>query len=157
MYSGLAPGASPKAVIDALDAAMSGALRTRIVSDAGERRWLESLLHPLIGAEIRQHLQRATSPYAILVSPLLIESGQYRMTQRVLVIDTPEEEQIRRTMQRDQVAEDQVKAILQVQAAREKRLQHAHDVLVNDRDLHWLQQQVERLHQQYLRFTGGQP
>ena len=79
------------------------------------------------------------------------------MTQRVLVIDTPEEEQIRRTMQRDKVAEDQVKAILQVQAARDKRLQHAHDVLVNDRDLHWLQQQVERLHQQYLRFTGGQP
>lgn len=133
------------------------ALRTRIFSDADERRWLESLLHPLIGAEIREHLQQATSPYAILVSPLLIESGQYHMTQRVLVIDTPEEEQIRRTMQRDQVAEDQVKAILQVQAAREKRLQHAHDVLVNDRDLHWLQQQVEHLHQQYLRFKGGQP
>lgn len=133
------------------------ALRARIFSDAEERRWLEALLHPLIGAEIRQHLQQATSPYAILVSPLLIESGQHRMTQRVLVIDTPEEQQIRRTMQRDQVDEAQVRAILQAQAARDKRLQHADDVLVNDRDLGWLEQQVERLHRHYLQLRGGQP
>ncbi len=62
------------------------ALRERIFQAPEERRWLEQLLHPLIGAEIVQYLARAESPYAILVSPLLVESGQRQMTQRVLVV-----------------------------------------------------------------------
>ncbi|BAN46692.1 dephospho-CoA kinase [Metapseudomonas resinovorans] len=133
------------------------ALRQRIFADAEERRWLESLLHPLIGQEISQYLARAESPYAILVSPLLIESGQYRMTQRVLLVDAPEAAQLQRTMQRDNVPEAQVQAILKVQASREERLKHADDVLLNDRDLHWLQSEVERLHNFYLTLRGGQP
>jgi dephospho-CoA kinase len=133
------------------------ALRQRIFEDAEERRWLESLLHPLIGQEISQYLARAESPYAVLVSPLLIESGQHRLTQRVLLIDAPEAAQIQRTMQRDKVPEEQVQAILKVQANREHRLKHAHDVLLNDRDLGWLRSEVERLHNFYLTLRGGQP
>lgn len=102
-------------------------------------------------------LARAESPYAILVSPLLIESGQHRLTQRVLVVDTPEALQIQRTMARDQSTEEQVRAILQAQASREQRLSHADDVLVNDRDLAWLDNEVQRLHDFYLTLRGGQP
>ncbi len=133
------------------------ALRARVFADADERRWLEALLHPLIGQEITQFLARAESPYAILVSPLLIESGQHRLTQRVLVVDAPEELQVQRTMQRDQASAEQVQAILKAQASREERLRHANDVLVNDRDLNWLRGEVERLHNFYLSLRGGQP
>jgi dephospho-CoA kinase len=133
------------------------ALRARVFADADERRWLEALLHPLIGQEIMQFLARAESPYAILVSPLLIESGQYRLTQRVLVVDAPEHLQVQRTMQRDQASAEQVQAILKAQASREERLRHANDVLVNDRDLNWLRSEVERLHNFYLTLRGGQP
>lgn len=133
------------------------ALRARVFEDAKERKWLESLLHPLIGEEIAAHLARAQSPYAILVSPLLVESGQYRLAQRILVVDAPEQLQLQRTVARDQASEEQVKAILQVQASREERLRHADDVLVNDRDLAWLQSEVERLHQFYLTLRGGRP
>ncbi|UXY54007.1 dephospho-CoA kinase [Pseudomonas tohonis] len=132
------------------------ALRQRIFEHPEERRWLENLLHPLIGEEIVRDLASAQSPYAILVSPLLIESGQHRMTQRVLVVDAPEAVQIQRTMARDQVSEEQVGAILKAQASREKRLEAADDVLVNDRDLIWLQREVERLHAFYLTLRGGQ-
>lgn len=133
------------------------ALRARVFAEADERRWLEALLHPLIGQEIMQYLARAESPYAILVSPLLIESGQHKLTQRVLVVDAPEQLQIQRTMQRDQTSAEQVQAILKAQASREERLRHADDVLVNDRDLPWLQAEVERLHHFYLTLRGGQP
>ena len=133
------------------------ALRTRVFSDADERRWLEALLHPLIAQEIVQHLAKAESPYAILVSPLLIESGQYAMTQRVLVVDAPERLQVQRTMQRDQATAEQVQAILKAQATREERLRHADDVVVNDRDLDELRSEVERLHSFYLTLNGGQP
>lgn len=131
------------------------ALRERIFADPAERQWLERLLHPLIRSEIADHLARADSPYAIMVSPLLIESGQYRTVDRVLVVDVPEMLQIARTVARDQASEEQVRAILKVQAAREERLRHADDVLVNDRDLSWLRSEVERLHHFYLQLSGG--
>lgn len=131
------------------------ALRSLIFQNAEQRRWLETLLHPLIGQEIMQYLARAESPYAILVSPLLIESGQHQLTQRVLVIDAPEQLQVQRTMQRDQTSAEQVQAILKAQASREERLRHADDVLVNDRDVEWLQTEVERLHTFYLTLRGG--
>lgn len=110
----------------------------------------------MIAEEIVAHLARAQSPYAILVSPLLIESGQAAMTQRVLVIDVPQQLQIERTLQRDQISEQQIQAILKAQASREERLRHADDVLANDRDLAWLHSEVERLHHFYLTLRGGQ-
>jgi dephospho-CoA kinase len=132
------------------------ALRKLIFEDAEQRRWLEALLHPLIGEEIAHHLAQAKSPYAILVSPLLIESGQYAMTQRILVIDAPQQLQIERTLQRDQTSEQQVQAILKAQSTREDRVSRADDVIVNDRDLAWLHSEVERLHHFYLTLSGGQ-
>ncbi|AZD10586.1 Dephospho-CoA kinase [Pseudomonas chlororaphis] len=132
------------------------ALRKLIFEVPQQRLWLEALLHPLIADEIAAHLARAESPYAILVSPLLIESGQYAMTQRILVIDVPQQLQIERTLQRDRISEQQIQAILKAQATREDRLSHADDVLVNDRDLAWLHSEVERLHHFYLTLRGGQ-
>ncbi|PMY43769.1 dephospho-CoA kinase [Pseudomonas chlororaphis subsp. aurantiaca] len=132
------------------------ALRKLIFEVPQQRLWLEALLHPLIADEIAAHLARAESPYAILVSPLLIESGQYAMTQRILVIDVPQQLQIERTLQRDGISEQQIQAILKAQATREDRLSHADDVLVNDRDLAWLHSEVERLHHFYLTLRGGQ-
>lgn len=131
------------------------ALRALIFSDPAQRRWLEALLHPLIHAEISQFLSTADAPYAILVSPLLIESGQRALTQRLLVVDVAHELQISRAKQRDGVDEAQVRAILAAQASREQRLAQAHEVLVNDRDLGWLRSEVERLHQFYLTLKEG--
>ena len=131
-------------------------LRQKVFVDPAERQWLEKLLHPLIRAEVARHLALAESPYAIMVSPLLVESGQYRQVGRVLVVDVPELLQIARTTARDQASEEQVRAILNAQAQREDRLKHADDVLVNDRDLSWLAAEVERLHRFYLTLQGGQ-
>lgn len=132
------------------------ALRERVFQVPDERRWLEQLLHPLIREEIVTDLASARSPYALLVSPLLVESGQYQMTRRVLVVDVPEALQIARTTARDNVPEEQVRAILKAQARREERLRHAHDVIANDRDLAALHAQVDALHQQYLALARGE-
>lgn len=132
------------------------ALRELIFKDPQQRVWLESLLHPLIREEIRQYLARAESAYAILVSPLLLETSQHQMVQRVLVIDVPESVQIERTVVRDKTNEEQVRAILKAQASRDERLSRADDVIVNDRDPAWLKSEVERLHHFYLTLRGGQ-
>lgn len=131
-------------------------LRERVFGDPAQRKWLEELLHPLIRQEVAEHLARATSPYAIMVSPLLVESGQYRQVDRVLVVDVPEAVQVERAARRDLSSEAQIQAIIKAQASREERLRYADDVLVNDRDLLWLRAEVERLHNFYLTLRGGQ-
>ncbi len=131
------------------------ALREVIFRDPTQRLWLEELLHPLIREEIVNDLGSAESPYALLVSPLLIESGQHRMTERVIVVDVPESIQLARTAARDQVPLDQVRAIMEAQASRDDRLRQAHDVLVNDGDLAALHAQVDALHNQYLAMLYG--
>ena len=65
-------------------------LRQRIFSDDDARHWLERLLHPLIHGEAHRQLEIADSPYAVLVSPLLIEAGQTAICDQVVVVDVPE-------------------------------------------------------------------
>ncbi|HAB91772.1 MAG TPA: dephospho-CoA kinase, partial [Pseudomonas sp.] len=131
-------------------------LRERIFAEPEQRQWLEALLHPLIRDEISQFLAAVKSPYAILVSPLLIESGQYKTVQRILVVDVPSELQVARALQRDQVSEAQLRAIMQAQLDRDERLKYADDVLCNAADKAALQREVLRLHDYYLTLTGGQ-
>ncbi len=133
------------------------ALREQVFKEPEQRMWLEQLLHPLIRDEIQQDLASASSPYAILVSPLLIESGQYRMTDRVLVVDVPEAVQIARTASRDGVPAEQIQAIMQAQAKREDRLAQAHDIIRNDKDLAALHAQVDALHERYAAMASGAP
>ena len=131
------------------------ALRALIFADACKRLQVEQLLHPLIRQAIDDNLATAGSDYAILVSPLLIERGQYRRVQRVLVVDVPESLQLQRVLQRDGVDEAQVRAILASQLARDERLRHADDVICNDGTLDALDAQVALLHQQYLQQLRG--
>ncbi|UJJ32445.1 dephospho-CoA kinase [Halopseudomonas maritima] len=126
------------------------ALRETVFAAPEQRQWLEQLLHPLIRDEIITDLRSATSPYALLVSPLLVESGQNSLTSRIIVVDVPEAMQLARTVQRDAVPEAQVRAIMQAQAQREERLRHADDVLTNNSDLAALHAQVDALHTRYM-------
>ena len=125
-------------------------LREIIFSDLNEKKWLENLTHPLIREEIQQGLANSKSPYTILVSPLLVESGQKSFVNRVLVVDVPVELQIERTSQRDNNTPEQVQAIINAQADREARLSYANDVIINDQDLAHLNNEVKQLHQKYL-------
>ena len=130
-------------------------LREIVFSDPAQRGWLEKLLHPLIYQEITQQLANATSPYVLLVSPLLVETGQNRLTNRILVVDVPEELQIQRTINRDNNSEAQVRAIMAAQTDRKKRLSYADDVIVNDKSVDLLHLQIDALHQQYLALANN--
>lgn len=125
-------------------------LREIVFKNPDERRWLEQLTHPLIRQGIIHGLQNAKAPYSILVSPLLIESGQAQLCQRILVVDVSRDTQIERTMQRDQNNRQQVEAIINAQISREQRLAHADDVINNEANLTLLADTIAKLHQNYL-------
>jgi len=125
-------------------------LRARVFADPTQRQWLERLLHPLINDYLQRELASAESPYAVLVSPLLMETSQSRLTDRILVVDVPEHVQLERTMARDSNDEAQVKAIMAAQTTRAVRLARADDVVLNDGGFELLDKTVLELHQRYL-------
>ncbi|MDW6018886.1 dephospho-CoA kinase [Vibrio plantisponsor] len=125
-------------------------LRTRIFANEEEKTWVNQLLHPMIRQQMEQDLQRVTSPYALLVVPLLTENNLQHMADRVLVVDVDEETQIERTMSRDKVPMEQAKSILAAQASREQRLAIADDVIKNDAKNQKLLPQITELHKKYL-------
>ena len=131
-------------------------MRSLVFSDSASRQKLEAILHPLIRMAAARSAALASSPYVIMVVPLLLETGDYReMVQRVLVVDCDEQKQIVRAMARSGLSAHEVRAIMATQIARQQRLQQADDVIANDSNLAHLQQQVEALHQKYLALADG--
>ncbi len=130
-------------------------LGERVFADPAERRALEAMLHPRIRAAMTERAGALAAPYAVLVIPLLVETGERAGVDRVLVVDCPEDEQIRRAAARDGRGADEVRNIMAAQAARAERLRLADDVIVNDRDLAQLEREVERLHRHYLSLAGA--
>ena len=82
---------------------------------------------------------------------MLLETGTYLdFTDRVLVVDCEEEEQIRRTARRSGVSEQAARAIMAAQLPRAKRLAGADDVLSNSGSIEDLKSRVAALHAKYL-------
>lgn len=129
-------------------------LRELIFSDPKEKQWLNDLLHPMIRDKIDSDLSKITSPYGLLIAPLLVENQMQGMADRVLIVDVPAEVQIERTMSRDNVSREQVASILKSQASREQRLAVADDVIKNHTKNQELLPQITDLHQKYLAISA---
>jgi dephospho-CoA kinase len=126
------------------------AMRQRIFTDPEAKRKLEGILHPMIRSEANAQLSRSAAPYAVLVIPLLIESGAYlERVQRVLVVDCNEEQQVRRTRERSKLSESEVRDIMTAQANRNDRLRHADDIILNNGEFSQLPPAVAVLDQRF--------
>jgi dephospho-CoA kinase len=125
-------------------------LRKRVFADPAARARLESLLHPPIRELMLERAAALPSPYAILVIPLLLETGQDALVDRVLVVDCPESVQVERVHRRSGLPEDEIARIMGSQIPRAERLSRADDVIDNQGDPDALPPQVERLHRAYL-------
>ena len=126
------------------------ALRKVVFNNPDERKVLEGITHPRIREEIARQLSEATSPYVVLASPLLLESGQNSFADYIVVVDVPESVQLSRTMARDDNSEQLVKSIMAVQLDRETRLSRADTAISNDGSLDELYTRVDVLHDDLL-------
>jgi dephospho-CoA kinase len=127
-----------------------------IFADSGRRRQLEDLLHPLIRQDMLAKARRLQHhPYLLFVIPLLVETQQRDLLDRVLLVDCPGEVQLRRLMDRSGIGEEDARRMLLAQARREDRLPIADDLILNatDQDGSELPTRVEQLHQKYLRLA----
>ena len=124
------------------------ALRSIVFSNNKERKWLESVTVPAILAHLRQTLDNASSPYAILM--LSSGKGQSPWIDRNLVVDVSREIQIERVMNRDSNSREQIESIMKTQPNREERLAYAHDVIANNENVEALDSPIASLHEKYL-------
>jgi len=129
------------------------AMRKIVFGNSAERKRLEAILHPRIQEAMKDWLKRQTTPYAVLVIPLLFETGQGSMADRILVVDCEEALQIDRVSRRDDLTHEQISQILAAQADRQTRLAGADDVIENNGDLQQLIEATERMHRRYLELT----
>lgn len=127
-------------------------LRGIVFEEPEERVWLESLLHPIIRDELIRQLnpENYQLPYVLLVSPLLLETDQHELVDRIIVIDVPKDVQLERTMARDTNTREQVERIIATQMSREDRLARADEVIDNDCPLDDVTRQVRELHERLL-------
>jgi dephospho-CoA kinase len=131
------------------------ALRRRIFADPGERRQLESILHPLIRQRVVAALAELNVPYVMVVIPLLVETGNYReLLDRILVVDCPESQQLERVRARSGLSVEEVSAIISAQADRASRIAAADDVISNDADKRSLRDQVAAIDAKYREIAG---
>ena len=125
-------------------------LRTLVFSDPSAKAKLESILHPMIQAQVQTELNQCRAPYVMIVVPLLFESGHYLpLVQRTVVVDCAESSQITRTIARSHLSESQVLAIMAHQLPRQARLKLADDIIHNDSDLETLCLNIATLHDLY--------
>ena len=131
------------------------ALRRQVFADPCARTRLESILHPPIRTLMLERAECLTTPYAVLVIPLLFETGQESLMDRVLVVDCPEPIQIERVRLRSQLPEAEIARIIASQIPRSERLARADDVIDNGSGPDDLTPQIEQLHRAYLALAGA--
>lgn len=128
-------------------------LRERVFQSTEQRNALEALLHPRILEEMKRHMEQTEAPYCVLCIPLLVETGQAKRVDRILVVDIAPELQLQRLRERDGTSRQTAEEILRVQADRERRLAAAHDVIDNSSDREQLRENVLNLHRKYLKLA----
>ena len=125
-------------------------MRERVFNNEKSRSALEAILHPLIMREVNQQASKAKGDYVIIVIPLLLETKQQDLVDRVLLVDSPVAKQRERVMARDGINEELFEKILASQASRQARQEFADDIILNDADITALKQQVATLHRKYI-------
>lgn len=123
------------------------AMRAVAFSNPAAKRRLESVLHPLIGAEASREAEVATSRVVVFDVPLLAESKHWReRVDRVLVVDCSPETQAARVAQRPGWTRDAAERVIAAQASRSARRAIADAVIVNEGiDLDALEAAVESI------------
>ncbi len=120
-----------------------------VFNDPQALKELNSLVHPAVRKAFSDWADQQNSPYVLMESAILAETGGHRNFDRTIVVSAPEDLRIQRVMKRDGVGEEAVRARMRNQASEEERLKIADHVIVND-DRQLVIPQVLSIHKKLL-------
>jgi len=123
-----------------------------VFSDLEKKKALEAILHPRVMEEeqavYKDILKDDPGALVIIDAALLIESGNYRKVDKVIVIACDEETQLHRIMDKNTFSREDAHRRLQQQMPLEEKSKFADYVLHNDSGLSELEEKVEALFHQ---------
>ena len=123
-----------------------------VFNDPEKKQALEAILHPRVfeAEQARYEQIRKNEPKALvfLDAALLIESGNYRKADRVLVVDCGRETRIQRTLAKGLWTREDIEQRLDSQMSLEEKKQFADMVIHNNSDLAHLSEQVNAVFNQ---------
>jgi dephospho-CoA kinase len=127
-------------------------LAARVFSDGAQRKLLNQILHP----RIREEMERRTKeigqrdPEAIVVidAALLVELGDYREMDKVIVVTSTEKQQVERLKDRDGMDPEDARKILSSQMPLEEKLKAADFVIRNEGSLEEMRRKAKEIFQE---------
>jgi len=123
-----------------------------VFNDPEKKKALEAILHPRVMEEehaiYKDILKDDPGALVIIDAALLIESGNYRKVDKVIVIACDKETQLQRIMAKNKFSREDAQRRLQQQMPLEEKIKFADYVLHNDSGLSELEEKVEALFHQ---------
>lgn len=127
------------------------ALGALIFADEQKRETLNSIVHPRVRAESARRIAEAPRGSVIVQDiPLLVETGQSKNFDKVLVVQAPLEERIRRMVEDRGMTRDAALSRIEAQASDAERAEVADVVLDNSTTIESLLEQVDDFWNQHV-------
>jgi len=122
-----------------------------IFNDPDKKKAMENILHPRVFSEERRIYrdirEREKDALVIINAPLLIESGNYKKMDKVVVIYCDEEVQVRRIADKGVFSAEEARKRINNQMGLKEKLKFADYVLVNDSTVENFKKNVESRYQ----------
>ncbi len=123
-------------------------IASKVFKDKDLLKKLNALVHPAVKNDFIKWSEKQKAPYVIYEAALMIESGSYKLLDKVLVVTAPLEQRIARVCERDKVHQEKVLARINNQLDQEEMLKYADHVITNDGKISLISQVLE-LHLEY--------
>jgi len=111
-------------------------LASRVFSDPEQRSLLNNILHPQIKSELKRRIHEIAEkdPDAVIIidAPLLVETGNHREMDKVIVIASNETQQIQRLVRRSGLSEEEARRIFASQMPFEEKMKVADFIIPNE-------------------------
>ncbi|MGI6108742.1 MAG: dephospho-CoA kinase [Eubacteriaceae bacterium] len=115
-----------------------------VSADPKAREALNGIVHPAIREAVKQKIAAIQdAPAVIYDCPLLIETGDWKNVDQVLLVTVPQKTRIQRLMQRDGFTEEEALGRIGMQMADDEKIARADSVIVNDGTIDELRKQIE--------------
>lgn len=107
-------------------------IASKVFKDKDLLKKLNALVHPAVKNDFIKWSEKQIAPYVIYEAALMIESGSYKLLDKVIVVTAPLEQRIARVCERDKVLQEKVLARINNQLSQEEMLKYADHVITND-------------------------
>ena len=113
---------------------------------------LNSIIHPKVQQSFQKWIRNIDAPYIIYEAAIIFEKDRASDFDFTILITAPEEARIQRVVQRDLSSEEEVKSRMKAQWPESKKKKLA-DFVIENINLKQTQQQVDKLHANFLNFS----